>query len=151
MLRISKLTDYGTLLMAHLAVAPEAVFSAAQLAGAVHLGRPTVSKLLKALVRAGLLVSQRGAQGGYRLSQAPQDITLAHIIAALEAPVALTQCSEGDGRCCLESSCTLRDPWRAINGSLSQVLGEVTLADLVRRLSPPRTGPVGTVTLFPHH
>ncbi|HZL96274.1 MAG TPA: Rrf2 family transcriptional regulator, partial [Vicinamibacterales bacterium] len=69
MLRMSKLTDYGTMVLAQLAVNGRGLSTASQVADATHLGQPTVSKLLKSLVHAGLVVSTRGVQGGYALAR----------------------------------------------------------------------------------
>jgi len=86
MLKLSKLTDYGTLLMTTLAAAPEAVRNAQELAAETHVSPPTVAKLLKRLVRARLVESTRGAHGGYRLARSPQEITVAEVVRALEGP-----------------------------------------------------------------
>ena len=88
MLRISKLTDYGTVVLAYLAGNPASVASAAEVAAATGLGLPTVSKLLKALGRAGLVTSTRGAQGGYQLAREAANISAADVIDALEGPSA---------------------------------------------------------------
>jgi len=93
MLRLSKLTDYGMVVMTALARAPQGLRNAADLADETHIGAPTVSKLLKRLGRAGLVESERGAQGGYRLARAPSKIDVAEVIAAIEGPIGLTECS----------------------------------------------------------
>ena len=103
MLRISKLTDYGTVLLAHLAATPSVVCSAADVASATGIALPTVSKLLKSLARSGLVTSTRGANGGYQLSRSPQDISAADIIDALEGPVSITECSSAESLCMHES------------------------------------------------
>ena len=130
MLRMSKLTDYGTLVLSELAARGSDPASAGAVAGTTHLALPTVSKLLKALARSGLVVSTRGAQGGYRLARAPTDITAAEIIDALEGPVAITQCSADDGSCTLEAYCRVGRAWQRINLSIREALEDITLADL---------------------
>jgi FeS assembly SUF system regulator len=130
MLRISKLTDYGTLILAQLPLTGCGVSSAGHVAGSTHLAQPTVSKLLKALVRAGLVVSTRGAQGGYALARPAQDITAAQIIDALEGPVAITECSSASGHCGLESICRVGHAWQKINQGIRNALTQVSLADL---------------------
>ena len=136
MLRIGRLTDYATIVLAHLARSPESVQSAAQVARQTHLSVPTVSKLLKALVRAGLVVSERGAHGGYALARGAEQISAAQIIDALEGPVAITQCSSAEGNCDLESICRVGNAWQRINLSIRQALTEVSLADLQQRTAP---------------
>ena len=83
MLRVGKLTDYGTAVMTSLAQRPERLQSAAEIAAELGLALPTVSKILKTLVQNGLLVSLRGAKGGYNLAVAPEEISVAQIIAAI--------------------------------------------------------------------
>lgn len=132
MLRISKLADYGVLLMAQLARDPGgASHNARELAAETGLPSPMVAKVLKTLTREGLLVSHRGAHGGYSLARAPQQIPVAKIIAALEGPVSLTQCGTGPGSCEHEPSCHVRMPWERINRAVTDTLERVTLADLI--------------------
>lgn len=141
MLRMSKLTDYGTLVLAQLAACDGRMASAHQVADDTRLALPTVSKLLKALVRAGLAKSERGAHGGYALSRPADEISAADIITALEGPVAITQCSSAQGLCDLESSCLVGGAWQQINLSIRRALGEVSLTDLQQLngpLQPPK-------------
>jgi len=140
MLRISKLTDYGTLVLAQLAARRGELTSAGQVADATHLALPTASKLLKSLARAGLVVSERGAQGGYELARAPAEITAAEIVDALEGPVAITECSSVDGACDLEGFCGVGRAWQRINHGIRMALRQITLEDL-RRLGHPLPAP----------
>ena len=136
MLRISKLTDYGTLILAQLPVSGRGLASAGQVAGRTHLTQPTVSKLLKTMTRAGLVVSTRGAQGGYALARPATDITAAQIIDALDGPVAITECSAADGNCDLESVCRVGHAWQKINVGIREALARVSLADLQQATDP---------------
>ena len=135
MLRMSKLTDYATVLLAHMAYERH-ISSAGELAEATQLAGPTVSKLLKTLARAGLVDSVRGPQGGYALARLPEQISAADIIDALEGPVAITECSAGAGHCELESVCHVGSAWQRINRGIRTALGEVSLLDLQDRASP---------------
>jgi FeS assembly SUF system regulator len=133
MLRISKLTDYGIVLLARVAAAPrDAQLSARELAERAALPLPAASKMLKQLTAAGLLESLRGAKGGYRLVRPPEAITVAEIVDALEGPIALMDCNAGPGHCEQESRCTVREPWHRINRAVNDALARVTLADLAR-------------------
>jgi FeS assembly SUF system regulator len=136
MLRMSKLTDYGTLVLSQLAAAGAEPCSAVVVSGQTRLALPTVSKLLKALTRSGLVVSTRGSHGGYALARPPEAITAAQIIDALEGPVAITECSSDDGSCDLESFCRVGLAWQRINLSIREALQQVTLADLQRERNP---------------
>jgi len=135
-LRISKLTDYGTVVLAHLAGDPAAVCSATDVAAATGIGVPTVSKLLKSLARADLVTSTRGANGGYRLARGPREISAADVIDALEGPVSITECSASDSRCDYESVCNVGSSWQRINVAIRRALEEVSLIDLLRANSP---------------
>ena len=137
MLRISKLTDYGTVVLAELAGDPGAVCSAADVAAATGIGLPTVSKLLKSLARAGLVVSTRGVNGGYQLSRAPREISAADVIDALEGPVSITECSANDSSCDYEQVCNVGGAWQRINVAIRKALEEVSLADLLRANTTP--------------
>ena len=132
MLRVSKLTDYGTVVLAHMARKPADVFAASDVAAATYLAVPTVSKLLKCFTRAGLVTSQRGARGGYSLARAPERITAVEIIDAVEGRVAITQCSLGHDRCYLEAVCGVGHNWQRISMAVREALGTVTLAQLAR-------------------
>jgi len=135
-LRISKLTDYGTVVLAHLAAEPGTVVSAADVADATGIALPTVSKLLKSLARAGLVNSTRGVNGGYALAREPQSISAADVIDALEGPVSITECSATDSQCEHEGICSVGGAWQRINVAIRRALDEVTLADLVHANRP---------------
>ena len=136
MLRISKLTDYGTVLLAHLAANRDNVCSAADVAAATGIALPTVSKLLKSLAKSGLVTSTRGANGGYELSRSPREISAADVIDALEGPVSITECSSIDSLCEHEGVCSVGGAWQRINVAIRRALNDVTLSDLLRTNSP---------------
>ncbi len=133
MLRMSKLTDYGTMVLAQLAANEHGLSTAGQLAEATHLAQTTVSKLLKTLLHARLVVSTRGVQGGYALARPAAAISAAEILDAFEGPVAITECSSSNGGCDLESYCRVGTAWQRINHSIRKALEGVTLADLQDR------------------
>jgi len=148
--RLSKTTDYGIVLMAQLAAEDTAAQegrsavrgafgahsqNARELAESSDLPVPMVSKILKALAKEGLLVSQRGAKGGYSLAKSPEDLTVSEMIGVLEGPVALTDCAIGPSRCEHETMCAVREPWQVISRVVERALAGVTLADLVRNKS----------------
>ena len=136
MLRISRLTDYGTIVLAHLASERGVVRSAADVAGATGIALPTVSKLLKSLARAGLVTSVRGSRGGYRLALKPENISAASVIDALEGPVSITECSASDSHCDFEDVCNVGSAWQRINVAIRHALEEVSLVDLQKANSP---------------
>jgi Rrf2 family protein len=106
-----------------------------ELAEECRLPVPTVGKLLRMLLRSGLLTSHRGIKGGYGLARSPEQIPLTEIISALEGPFALTECSlDVADLCDLESSCPVRDNQRIISRAIRGALERVTLSDLTRPL-----------------
>ena len=132
MFRISKVTDYGIVLLAHLARSEGAsAQNAREIALEVELPAPMVSKVLKSLTRHGILESQRGSKGGYSLTRPPEQLTVAEMIGALEGPVGLTQCTLASNLCAHEGSCAVRSPWQIINRVIHDALETVTLADLI--------------------
>jgi FeS assembly SUF system regulator len=134
MLRMSRLTDYGIVLMSEFAADPAGtVRTSRDLAAATGLPPTTVSKLLKQLLRGGLLASQRGLHGGYVLARQPAAITLAEVVAALEGPIVLGDCQAREpGLCLLEGACPVRGTWRAISRTMVDALAGVTLAAVAR-------------------
>lgn len=146
MFRLSKTTDYGIVLLAELAQDPSAEpRNARELAQCSDLPVPMVSKVLKALAREGLLVSQRGSKGGYRLAREPEELTVSEMIRVLEGPVALTDCAIGPALCEHETMCAVREPWQLISRVVEQALANVTLADLVRGRPSPAFASVGEI------
>ena len=136
MLRVGKLTDYATSLLSALAERPDGVRSAVDLAERARLELPTVSKVLKILAHAGLVASFRGQSGGYRLARAPEQITVADIVAAMEGPFGMTECVAHQGQCHHEPHCGVRGNWQRISKVIEQALRSVTLAEMAGHPSP---------------
>ncbi len=137
MIRITRMTDYGIMLLTYFAredVRP--MRNARELAEQSHLALPTVSKILKVLAHKGLLVGQRGVKGGFSLARTPQEITVAQIVDAVEGQMHITKCSdEAPGKCRLEDSCPVQSNWQRISHAVWQALGNITLADMARPLN----------------
>lgn len=143
MLRISKLTDYGTLILSQLAATPERTLSASELAARLRLGQPTVSKVLKALARSELVKAIRGARGGYILSRPASQINLAQIVDALEEqPFGLTECSATSGVCNLEPDCQIRVNWLRVNAVVRRSLQDISLSDMVQPARVSQVAPL---------
>ena len=132
MLRITRLTDYATVVMACMATRSDDVLHAAQIADAAQLEQPTVSKLLKSLGQAGLVESFRGVNGGYCLARAADAINLAQIVEAMEGPIGMTACANHQGQCKHEAQCGVRVSWQRINHILDDALRAVSLADVLQ-------------------
>lgn len=133
MVRLSRLADYGVLLLTHLAQQPERLFNTTDLSLDTRLAVPTISKILQVLNREGLVASHRGMRGGYGLARPPERITVAEMVNALEGGVAMTDCVKGaPGECELEDVCRVRTNWQAINTAILDALQRVTLAEMAQ-------------------
>ena len=135
MLRISKLTDYATIILSFLALDTTSVLSATRIAKEIHLSSPTVSKLLKIMQEAGLVRSFRGTGGGYQLARSAQEITLAEVVTAIEGNLAMTECCAATSLCAIDKLCGLKDNWQMINKIILNALARVTLHDMTHSLS----------------
>ena len=133
MLRISKLADYACVMMSAMATTPQIALSAVQIAETTHLTLPTVRKVLKQLSTKGLLISARGANGGYQLARTPQQITTADIIEAVDGPLALTECSHPHGACIHQRNCHIKNRWQGINGVVQQALQRINLQQMTQK------------------
>ena len=132
MLRISKLADYGTVVMVYLAKRSQTLCNARDIALHTHLTVPTVSKLLKRLTAAGLLSSMRGVAGGYRLQRPAAEISVTDIIYALDDYRGLTECSLQPNECSLRGFCHVQGNWQLISQGIAAALDSVSLDDLAK-------------------
>jgi FeS assembly SUF system regulator len=137
MLRVTRLADYGIVMLTFFATHPENTYAARDIANHVKLPLPVASKVLKLLSKAGLLSSQRGTKGGYALARPPGEITVASIIRAFEGPIAVTECSDIKGFCGLETGCPVRTNWHMINQAIHSALEKITLAQMTQPLRQP--------------
>jgi FeS assembly SUF system regulator len=146
MLRISKMTDYAIMVMVELNASRGEVLTAHALAERSRLELPTVSKVLKMLVKMDLVNSYRGASGGYCLEREARDISVAEIIAAIEGPIAMTECSVEEGLCAQEASCGLRGNWQRISIAVARAMEGVSLAEMAQPVHL-NAGPLKITTL----
>jgi FeS assembly SUF system regulator len=128
MLRITRLTDYGFILLARMCRGEDAFFNAKELAEQLAIPLPTVSKVLKLLVQGSLLESHQGSQGGYRLARSAEQISAAEIIEVLEGPVSMTACCVTDG---CDRNCSVSNSWQKVNAIIVDKLRSVSLAEMV--------------------
>ena len=148
MLRLGKMTDYATVILSFMAKSPMQVHAALEISTATGITQPTVSKILKVLVKAQVLSSVRGAKGGYSLVQTPDKITVAAVITALEGPISLTECSHSDHSCEQVSGCQIGNNWRLVNKTVQHALESVTLADMMLPANPPQEITVPVASLY---
>lgn len=148
MLRLSKLTDYATVILSFMARNQSQVYAALEIAAATGIMQPTVSKILKLLVKAKVLTSVRGAHGGYVLARDPGEISVATVISALEGPIALTECSITQDACQQAGGCGLRANWGIINQTIQRALEAVTLADMLVPAETPKEITIPVSSLY---
>lgn len=148
MLRLGKLTDYATVVLSYMAKSDIPVHAALEISRATGIAFPTVSKILKLLVKAHVLNSIRGSKGGYSLEQSPEKITVASVITALEGPISLTECSNTTNSCEQVSGCQIGNNWRLVNRTVQQALESVTLADMLIPVKLPQEITVPVASLY---
>jgi FeS assembly SUF system regulator len=132
-IRISRLADYGVVLLGHMVRrGGDGPVPARDLAEVSGVPAPTVAKILKSLTRAGILSAQRARHGGYRLARPPEQISVTEVLAALDSPVSITVCCAVDSVTCqLSATCPGRDRWHAVNQVIHRSLGNLTLSEMV--------------------
>jgi FeS assembly SUF system regulator len=136
MLRLSKLTDYAVVVLVRLSQSAPASQSAGVqtspgIAAATGIPEPTVAKVLKILAVRGLVASQRGARGGYRLARPLSEIAIAEVIGAIDGPIALTACVEGaTAHCDVLQLCPVRGRWDLVNAAIREALAAISLEDM---------------------
>jgi FeS assembly SUF system regulator len=136
-LRITKQADYGIVLLTRMAGDPERLYTANEMAVDAGLPQPIVSKVLKLLVRGGMLSSHRGVKGGYTLDRSAEEITVFDIVTVLEGPIAITECiDDSPSECSQEPHCPVRGNWQRINRAIKLALEDITLADMTRGSEP---------------
>jgi FeS assembly SUF system regulator len=136
MIRMSKLTDYAIVILAHLARSNGTTMTAQELAGRSRVPLPTVSKLAKELSKAGLVVSHRGRNGGYGLARPADQISVAEIVEALEGPIALTECAKPGSDCGIEDTCLAKASWDPVSRAIETALRGLALSSI----APYRAG-----------
>jgi len=135
MLRLSRLTDYAVVALVRLHAA-EGVETSPGIAAAIGIPEPTVAKVLKALAGHGLVISTRGARGGYRLGKPLSEIPVAEVIMAIDGPIALTSCVDGAVGCESHALCPMAGRWDPVNDAIRDALAGITLADMAQAAIP---------------
>lgn len=133
MIRLSRLADYGIVIVSHLARESGRQQATPEIALATRIPQPVAAKVLKMLVRADLLVSHRGARGGYGLARPADAMSVADVVEAVDGPIALTTClDEGNDDCGIEHLCPARANWQRVNDAIREALGRVTVAEMTQ-------------------
>lgn len=130
MFKLAKLTDYALVIISYLD-SKKVALDTKELALQTTLSYHTVAKICKNLVKNGLLVSKRGANGGYHLDPKCYEISFLEIIEAIEGPLALTECGFKDFNCMLANKCGVMTPLKKINNLILAALQAHTLASFL--------------------
>ena len=131
MLQISKLSDYSVIILSMMGGSDVRCHSATTMAERTRLATSTVSKCLKLLCAAQLVVSERGSKGGYRLVKSLSDIRLLDVIRAIDGDVQLTQCVSVGSDCSLQGRCEFRPNWQVVNEQMVQLLADISLQQML--------------------
>lgn len=131
---ISRSSEYAIRALTYLAIqGPEAGFVLGKhMAERLGMPAPFLGKILQPLVACGLLESQRGRRGGFRLAQPADEITLLQIVGAIEGLGPTRECFLGQAECSDERACPMHDYWKDASQEFERQLSETTLADVVR-------------------
>ena len=131
MLKLTKKADYGLMAMKHLAEhAREGACSAKDIAENYGIPAEALAKILQRLVKAGLLQSQHGTNGGYVLARSAETISAFEVIRAIDGPLFITSCITVRGECDQTDRCTIREPLRRVNDSIEQVLRRIKISHM---------------------
>lgn len=148
MIRLSRLTDYAIVIVAELARTPGQLQAAAGLSLKTKIPEPTVAKVLKILARGGVLESARGVNGGYVVARALNDISIGEVIEAMNGPLSLTACVEGEeSECEIASTCLLRGRWDPVNAAIHHAFTSIKLSDMIKPACGSCVCPAATVTM----
>ncbi len=136
-MRVSAKADYAVRAAAELAASEEGPIKGERLSEAQEIPLQFLEHILLELKHSGIVRARRGAKGGYWLAKAPDDITVAEIIRAVEGPIANVQSMPPEEIVYQGNSEHLQAVWIAVRASLRSVLEQVTLADLISGDLPP--------------
>lgn len=132
MLRFTKRADYGLMAVHYIASHEDGgAVSVRRIAEEFSIPPELLAKILQKLAKERLIVSQNGPRGGYVLARRPIEITVGHVVRALEGPINIVECLEEDSDCPQMARCNLRRPVQKIQAAISQMLDTMTLAELV--------------------
>jgi Rrf2 family protein len=139
MLKLTKKADYGLISLRHLATGRHSSASAKDISEAYRIPLPLLSKVLQKLVKAGLLLSEQGTNGGYRLARDPHEISALEVIRTLDGPIILTQCfteHEEPVECVQSSLCPVREPLRKVHEGILRLLSGISIFDMSQEETP---------------
>src|SRR3954452_16912468 len=129
MLKLTRKADYGLISLKHMAMKNGSA-SAREISDAYGIPLPLLSKVLQKLARTGLVSSEHGANGGYRLRRRANEINTLEVIRSIDGPIFLTSCFTDSAECGLSAKCNVREPLRKVHEEIQKLLGNITIADM---------------------
>jgi Rrf2 family protein len=140
-LKLTQAGDYAIRSMLYIASFPEGrAVLRSEVSEAEGIPLSFTAKILRSLVRAGVLRSTRGVHGGFTLARPASEINLLQVVEAIEGPIALTACVPFPGACERASNCPASEVWEAVQAEMARILEQATLEVLVS--TPRRNGRV---------
>ncbi|NIM65331.1 MAG: Rrf2 family transcriptional regulator [Candidatus Latescibacteria bacterium] len=131
MLRFSKKSDYGLIALKHIASQGEDnVVNAREISEKYNLPPDLLAKILQSLSKSGIIKSQFGSGGGYRMAKKPSEVTLKEIVQSIDGPVHLVGCSREDTDCSIEPQCTIKQMLLNVEQKLEAFFSTITLKDI---------------------
>ncbi len=131
MLKLSRLADYSVQILSCLSLQHEGLLTAKEVSAKAQIPLPTVSKLLKLLVKNDLLLSVQGVRGGYRLAKPAEDLNIIDVVQAVDGPISLMNCSGKDHHACApDTICPTKANYQRINDAVTLALSSVKISDI---------------------
>jgi Rrf2 family protein len=131
MLRFSKKVDYGLIALKHIASRENGeMVNAREIAETYYLPPDLLAKILQSLSRTGIIRSQAGSGGGYRMAKDPSAVTLKEIVEAIDGSMHLVGCGKGETPCLLEPHCTIKDTLLNVEKKLHTFFDTVKLNEI---------------------
>lgn len=140
---VSRRTDYATRAILSLALEGGGPLKLEELARRTAVPQSVLEQVMPTMRTAGIVRSERGPAGGYRLNKQPEEITLERIVRLFQGPLAPISCAtrHNPEPCPMTIGCTLREVWEEIRDATISLLGGVTFKDLAGRAGGPWIDP----------
>lgn len=138
MFKITKRTDYGLIAISYIALQDrETVVNSKTIAEIYQIPIELLAKILQRLAKKGIVTShQNGPKGGYTLARRPEEITIGEVIEAIEGPIHIVRCVDGEGECFHIDRCPVKTPLQKIERNIIDLLNRITVDQMCREEIP---------------
>jgi Rrf2 family protein len=127
---VTRKTDYAVRCVLYLARDKDQVSNVTEVSKAMHIPKSFLAKIFQKLVRAGMVESIRGMNGGFRLAKKPSEISLLDIMTAIQGPAAINLCAVDSRKCRRSSTCSVHPVWVELRRDVNRKLQEQTIDQL---------------------